>query len=209
MLVEFLFDFASPNCYVAYHKLVKVAEKRRMDLRFVPLFLGGLFKETNDGPVPRGSHEYDYMVRNLERISKAIGIQLNFPHSIFPVNSVRALRGVYFAESEGRVRDYVSGVFGEHWVKGTDISDTNVLGRIAESLGLGRNRFLDFIEREETKLRLRKDTEEAYRRGVFGAPTFFVDGEMYWGTPEVLWFLDERLAHPSSDSPVTGPPGRD
>jgi len=200
MIVEFLYDFASPNCYVAYPRLVEVTKKRRAELRIVPLFLGGLFKATNDGPVPRGSNEYNYMVRNLQRISKVIGIRFNFPHSTFPVNSVRALRGSYFAEAEGRVHDYVSRVFEEHWVRGTDISDPNSLGRIIESLGLNRGRFLEFIELEKTKLRLRKDTEDAFKRGVFGAPTLFVDGEMYWGTPEVLWFLDERLGHPTSNA---------
>lgn len=194
MLVEFLYDFASPNCYVAYRKLKGMTTKREIEIRLVPLFLGGLFKATNDGPVPKGSHEYNYMVKNLERISRTIGIEFNFPHSIFPINSLRALRGSYFAESEGRVQDYVSRVFEEYWVKGTDISIPNNLGRIVESLGFNRARFLEFIEREETKLRLRKDTDGAYERGVFGAPTYFVDGKMYWGTPEVLWFLDEQLA---------------
>lgn len=167
--------------------------KRKIESRLVPLFLGGLFQKTKDGPVPRGSNEYNYMVENLERISRILGIELNFPHSIFPVNSVKALRGSYFAESEGRVRDYVSAVFREYWVKGTDISNANNLGATVESLGLDRTLFLEFIEKEDTKLRLRKETEEAYRRGVFGAPTYFIDGKMYWGTPEVLWFLDEQL----------------
>jgi 2-hydroxychromene-2-carboxylate isomerase len=194
MFVEFLYDFTSPNCYVAYHKLKEMATKREIEIRLVPLFLGGLFKTTNDGPVPRGSHEYDYMVKSLERISRIIGIEFNFPHSIFPINSVRALRGSYFAESEGRVQDYVSSVFEEYWVKGTDISIPHNLGRIVESSGLNQDRFLEFIEREETKLRLKGDTDRAYERGVFGAPTYFLDGTMYWGTPEVLWFLDEQLA---------------
>jgi len=193
--VEFLYDFSSPNCYVAYYKLREMCAKRKMDLRLVPLFLGGLFKMTDDGPVPRGSNEYNYMVKNLERISKVLGIELHFPHSLFPVNSVRALRGSYFAEAEGRIDDYVPRVFWEYWAKGTDISDPANLGRIVESLGLDRSRFLEFIEREETKLRLREDTSRAYERGVFGSPTYFVDGVMYWGTPEVLWFLGEQLTH--------------
>jgi 2-hydroxychromene-2-carboxylate isomerase len=192
--VEFLYDFASPNCYVAYHKLRELKTKRRLEVRLIPLFLGGLFKVTNDGPVPKGTNEYNYMIANLERISQRLGIEFNFPHPSFPPNSVRALRGSYFAESQGRVDDYVSRVFTEYWVNGTDISDQQNLGSIAESLGLSRSEFLEFIEREETKLRLRKETEKAYDRGVFGAPTYFYDGKMYWGTPEVLWFLDGELA---------------
>jgi 2-hydroxychromene-2-carboxylate isomerase len=191
--VEFLYDFASPNCYVAYHKLRELKKKRELEVRPVPLFLGGLFKVTNDGPVSKGTNEYNYMVANLERIAKILGIKLNFPHSSFPPNSVRALRGSYFAESKERVDDYVSSVFREYWVNGTDISDQESLGQIVESLGLNRNAFLEFIEQEETKLRLRKETERAYDRGVFGAPTYFIDGVMYWGTPELLWFLEDRV----------------
>ena len=196
--IEFLYDFASPNCYVAYHKLRELKTKRGIEVHLVPLFLGGLFKMTNDAPVPRGTNEYNYMVANLERISRTLGIEFNFPHSSFPPNSVRALRGSYFAESRGMVNDYVSKVFREYWVKGTDISDHQSLGGIVESLGPSKDEFLEFIEREETKLRLRKETERAYERGVFGSPTYFIDGKMYWGTPEVLWLLDQELARAAS-----------
>ena len=192
--VEFLYDFASPNCYVAYHKLRELAAKWGLDVRPMPLFLGGLFKVTNDAPVPKGTNEYNYMVANLERISRTLGIEFKFPHSSFPTNSVRALRGAYFAEARGRVDDYVMRVFREYWVNGTDISDHQNLGAVVESLGMDREEFLEFIEREETKLRLRKDTERAYERGAFGAPTYFIDGKMYWGTPEVLWLLEDELA---------------
>ena len=196
--VEFLYDFASPNCYVAYHKLRELKVKWGLDVRLVPLFLGGLFKMTNDGPVPRGTNEYNYMVANLERISRTLGIGFNFPHSSFPPNSVRALRGAYFAESKGKVDGYVSRVFREYWVNGTDISDYQSLGTVAASVGLDSDEFLEFIEREETKVRLRRETERAYERGVFGSPTYFVDGRMYWGTPEVLWLLDHELARAAS-----------
>ena len=197
-VVEFLYDFASPNCYVANCKLQDIAARRKVEIRLVPLFLGGLFKMTNDAPVSRGTNEYNYMVSNLERLSKALNVEFNFPHSSFPINSVRALRGAYFAESAGKTNDYVSRVFAEHWVRGADISDFAVLGRLVESVGMDRGSFLEFIEKEETKLRLRKETEDAFQRGVFGSPTYFVDGEMYWGTPEVLWLLDEELGRAGS-----------
>jgi 2-hydroxychromene-2-carboxylate isomerase len=198
MLVEFLYDFASPHSYVAFHKLREVSSRLALEVNYSPIFLGGIFKATNDAPLPADSLEYDYMAKSLQRISKALGIPFNFQHSSFPVNSLRPLRGTYFASSEGKLVEYISAVFGSYWASGVDISDQSALGKIAGSLGLDRDRFLHSIEDEAVKLRLKEDTQRALERGVFGAPTYFVNGEMYWGSPEVLWYLEELLAGVSS-----------
>jgi 2-hydroxychromene-2-carboxylate isomerase len=198
MRAEFLYDFASPHSYVAFHKLREISSRLAFEVSYSPIFLGGIFKATNDAPLPAGSLEYDYMAKSLQRLSKALGIAFNFQHSSFPVNSLRPLRGTYFASSEGKLVEYISAVFGSYWASGVDISDQNALGKIAESIGLDKDRFLPSIEDEAAKLRLMEDTQRALHRGVFGAPTYFVDGEMYWGSPEVLWYLEERLAAASS-----------
>ena len=188
--IEFLYDFASPNCYVALYKLRKICEKRGITPKYRPLLLGGIFKVTNDAPVPKGSHEYNYMVQNLARLSKDLGISFNPPHERFPINSLRAMRGAYYAEAKGKLNEYISSIFEACWSLNCDISDPQNLKPYVESLGLDFHDFLLFIEKEETKLKLRNDTEEAYKRGVFGSPTFFIDGEMHWGTPEILWYID-------------------
>ena len=198
MRVEFLYDFASPHSYVAFHKLREISSRLAFEVSYSPVFLGGIFKATNDAPLTVDSLEYDYMAKSLQRLSKALGIAFNFQHSSFPVNSLRPLRGTYFASSGGKLVEYISAVFGSYWASGVDISDQNALGKIAESLGLDRDRFLHSIEDEAVKLRLKEDTQRALQRGVFGAPTYFVDGEMYWGSPEVLWYLEGRLAGMSS-----------
>jgi len=192
-MVEFLYDFASPHSYVAYHKLKEVRARRGFEVRFVPILLGGVFKVTNDAALPVGSLEFSYMGKSLKRLSEMLGIGFNFPTSIFPVNSLRALRGSYFAESHGKTEDYMSEVFRAYWVSGKDISDPNVLRSIVGSIGLDADDFFRAIETDEVKQRLRADTDGALSKGVFGAPTYFVDGEMFWGSPEVLWFLDEYL----------------
>lgn len=109
--IEFLYDFSSPNCYVALYKLREICEKRGITPKYTPLLLGGIFKVTNDAPVPKGSHEYNDMVQNLARLSKDLGIGFNPPHERFPVNSLRAIRGSYFAEAKGNTSEYISRMF--------------------------------------------------------------------------------------------------
>jgi 2-hydroxychromene-2-carboxylate isomerase len=190
--VEFLYDFSSPNCYVALVKANELVKKGKIrNLRFTPILLGGLFKSTNDGPVPKGSLEYNYMMKNLERLSRELGVEFKFPHDRFPVNSLKAMRGSYFAKQEGKEADYIEKMFQACWAKDQDITQTPVLeGVVKDALGLDFGRFLESIEKNDTKQKLRSDTQIALERGVFGAPTYFVDGEMFWGTPEVLWYLE-------------------
>ncbi|MHB8565480.1 MAG: DsbA family protein [Nitrososphaerales archaeon] len=191
--IEFYFDFASPNCYVALPKLKEMCAKRGARVTYCPMLLGGIFKATSDAPVARESHEYEYMAKNLGRISKKLGIPFNPPHERFPINSLRAIRGYYFAESHGKIEEYVPKIFEACWGLDCDISDPQNLKSIVDSLGLDYTNFLSFIELEETKQRLKKDTQDAYERGVFGAPTYFIDGDMYWGTPEILWYIDATI----------------
>ena len=191
--IELLYDFASPNCYVAFHKLREMRERKGTTLKCTPLLLGGLFKVTQDAPIPKGTLEYNYMMRNLARLSRDLGIGFNPPHERFPINSLRAMRGSYFAEEKGKLDEYMSKVFEACWSLDIDISVPQNLKPCVGSLGLNFNDFLSFIEKEETKLKLRSDTENAHQRGAFGAPTLFIDDkEMYWGTPEVLWYIDEH-----------------
>lgn len=190
--VEFLYDFSSPNCYVALVKTNNLLKTGKIkNLRFTPILLGGLFKSTNDAPVPKGSLEYNYMARNLERLSHELGVEFKFSHDRFPINSLKAMRGSYFAKQEGKEKEYIEKVFQACWGRDQDITQNFVLeGIVKDSLGLDFSHFLEFIEKGETKQKLRSDTQIALERGVFGAPTYFVDGEMYWGTPEILWHLE-------------------
>jgi len=175
---EFLFDFASPNCYVALAKLKEIRTRSQIYLKFSPIFLGGLFKLTNDAPIPRGTHEYNYMAKNLERLSKNLGIEFKFSHSRFPINSLKSLRGYYFARGADKEEQYIDEIFHACWGSDQDITNLQTLSEIVTSIGMESRTFLEFIEKDETKERLKTDTQSAFDRGVFGAPTFFVDGDV-------------------------------
>ena len=193
--VEFLYDFASPNCYVALAKVRDLQKKGKIkSLTCTPVLLGGLFKSTKDEPLPKGTLEYNYMAKNLERLSRTMGLKFKFSHQRFPINSLASLRGSYFAREAGKDAEYIQEIFDAFWAEDKDITQNSILKSIVEdSLSLDFSQFLSFIEKDETKQRLRSDTQKAFERGVFGAPTFFVDGDIYWGTPEILWYLESEL----------------
>ena len=191
--IEFDFDFSSPNCYVALAKLDEIKKRKEVEVIYSPIFLGGLFKSTNDAPIPLGTLEFNYMERNLQRLSRKLGVGFHFSHERFPVNSLKSMRGFYFAKSLGRELEYLHRLFQACWADNLDIADGPTLKGIVESLGFDHSLYVEFTEKDETKQKLRADTQRALERGVFGAPTFFLDGEMYWGSPEVLWYLDTML----------------
>lgn len=188
--LEFLFDFSSPNCYVALAKLQQM--KKSVEVSFTPIFLGGLFKMTDDAPIPVGTLEFNYMEANLVRLSRLLDIPFRFPRDRFPVNSLRALRGFYFARTSRMEAPYLEKIFRACWSEDRDISSSSVLNELTTELGFDPTQFAQSVEQNDMKLKLREDTQRAFDRGVFGAPTFFIDGQMYWGSPEVLWFLEKE-----------------
>jgi 2-hydroxychromene-2-carboxylate isomerase len=137
-----------------------------------------------------GTPESNYMWKNLLRLSQKLEIEFNFSHERFPVKSLRSMRGFYFAKSFGKDQLYLHRLSRACWGENLDIADLSTLNRIVESLGLDYNKFLEFTEKNETKQKLREDTQRSFERGVFLAPTFFLGIGMYWGSPEILWYLE-------------------
>ena len=122
-----------------------------------------------------------YAQKDLKDWSLIRGITVNWP-DVFPVNSVKAMRGVFFAQERNKVPEYVELVFYSYWTNNLDISLDKVLAKIVEELGWSSDQFISFINLESTKQHLKLNTEELAKRGGFGSPTMFVDGEnMFFG----------------------------
>ncbi len=124
--------------------------------------------------------------------SKVRGIEFNWP-DIFPINCVKAMRGSFFAINEGLVVEYSREVFRSYWTDGKDISNTDVLSEIVESLGMDAVKFLEFIDEDETKEALKKNTQELIERGGFGSPTIYLnETDMYFGNDR-LHLIEELI----------------
>ncbi|NWG70481.1 MAG: 2-hydroxychromene-2-carboxylate isomerase [Parvularculaceae bacterium] len=194
--VDFIFDFGSPNAYLAFRALPPVLERARASVKIVPCLLGGIFKLTNNrAPLVafaevKGKNDYDML--EMRRFVTRHGLsrfRLN-PH--FPVNTLRLMRGLLAAEELGVGDAYLEAGLCGMWEEGLKLDDAGVLaGRLRQS-GLDAEAVLALAEEQRVKDALAANTQAAVDRGVFGIPTFFVGDEMFFGK-ERLSQIEELL----------------
>ncbi len=185
MIPEFLFDFGSPNAYLA-HKVIPAIEARTgARFAYVPVLLGGVFKATgNQAPmlafagVPA---KLAYERLELQRFIARHGLTAFRFNPHFPVNTLAIMRGAVAAETLGVAPAYVEAVFAAMWEAGEKMDDPAVIGRVLIEAGLPVDRLMTLSQEQATKDRLAANTQAAVDRGVFGSPSFFVGDELYFG----------------------------
>ena len=183
--VDFIFDFGSPNAYLAYKVLPSILERTGAKMKLIPSLLGGIFKATNNqspmmafGGV-KGKLEYE----NLEtrRFIKKHGLTAFEMNPHFPVNTLTLMRGAIYAEREGFLDAYVEAGLKAMWEDGQKMDDPEVFVSVMNDAGLDGAAILAGTQEPDVKAGLIANTEAAVGRGVFGIPTFFVGDEMYFG----------------------------
>lgn len=183
--LEFFFDCSSPWTYLAFHKIEDVAADSGALLVWRPILVGGVFNAVNpsvyqqrENPVPV---KLRYYVKDLRDWARYYGLKIGQP-PVFPVNSVKAMRGAFVALEEGKLPVYARAVFESYWGDLEDIFESTVLERIVRRAGMDPAVFFEKIAQPEYKQKLRANTDELIERGGFGSPTMFVDGDdMYFG----------------------------
>jgi 2-hydroxychromene-2-carboxylate isomerase len=183
--VEFFFDYSSPWTYFACDRIEEFCEKNKVELVWKPFLVGGVFNKVNpsvyqrrENPVPPKDNYYRKDMYDWARMQ---GIDMIKP-SIFPLNSVKALRGAFVAIDEGKISAYSAGCFKAYWTNDQDISQEDILRPIAEVAGMDGEAFMVKITEEPIKRKLFETTDEIITRGGFGSPTFFLDkDDMYFG----------------------------
>ena len=133
----------------------------------------------------------NYYNQDLKMRAKARNVQINWP-SIFPINSVKAMRGALFFKNQEQISDYALKIFKAYWTDGKDISKDNVISQICEDLNVDSNGFINFINQETTKSALKENTQDLIDRGGFGPPTYFFKNSMFFGNDRIQ-LLEEQL----------------
>ena len=189
--VEFLFDFGSPTSYLAYKQLPKIASRHGARIIWTPILLGGVFKATGNSSPVTVPLKARYMNNDLARFAKRYGVVLNF-NTHFPVNTLPLMRGAVAYQATDHFDIYVNAMFDAMWAHPRNLNDQHEIAHVLHDIGIKPDDFLGRIERAEVKEKLKSNTEGAVARGVFGAPTFFVNGEMFFGQDR-LDFVEEAL----------------
>jgi 2-hydroxychromene-2-carboxylate isomerase len=189
--LDFYFDYGSPNAYIAHVRLPEIL--RRTGAALVPrlMLLGGVFQATGNVSPATNKLKSPNLRRDMTRyINKyRVPFQMN-PH--FPVNTLKLMRGAVVAEEEGVLERYSDAAFAAMWREGLKMDDEAVFTQRFDAAGLDGKRLLARSSEEAIKGKLKTYTEEAVARGVFGAPTFFVGDEMFFGQDR-LDFVEEAL----------------
>lgn len=192
--VEFYFDFGSPATYLAWTQLPALCAEAGAELIYKPMLLGGVFQATgNASPVTIPS-KGRFMIQDLQRFARRYQVPMQFnPH--FPINTLGLMRGAVALQLRmpERFDDFVSTIFRALWVDGQNLGDLAVLGKVLAEAGFAPQELLALSGEQEVKDQLKATTEEAVRRGVFGAPSMFVGNELFFGQDR-LDFVREALA---------------
>jgi len=195
--VIFYFDFGSPNAYLA-HKVIPAIEARTgAKFTYVPALLGGIFKATgNQSPAQAFAGiplKLAYEAKETRRFVKRHGITEYASNPHFPVNTLQIMRGAVAARQLGVFEAYVDAVYRAMWVQGLKMDDPAVIKQAFEAAGLPADQLIALMGDPAVKAKLIENTEAAVANGVFGSPSFLVDGELFFGKDR-LRDVEEAIA---------------
>ena len=189
--VEFFFDYGSPFSYLADTQLTALERRTGATVVYRPMLLGAVFKETGSASPVTIPAKGRYMGVELQRWAKHYGVPFA-ANKFFPINTMRLMRGAVAAQHAECFAEYHRAIYPAFWVDGANLGEPEVIRAVLGKAGVNADLILARIEEPNVKEQLRLNTEEAVRRGVFGAPTFFVGEEMFWGNDRLM-FVEEAL----------------
>ncbi len=189
--LEFFYDYGSPFSYLADSQLKGLIARTGARVIYRPMLLGGVFKETGNSSPITIEAKRRYMMADLERWATHYGISA-LRNAHFPINTIRLMRGAIAAERLGVFPAYHRAIYDAFWHDGLNLADAAVVREVLQRARVDAERIAAASEEPAVKDALRVSTEEAVARGAFGAPTFFVGDQMFWGNDRLM-FVERAL----------------
>ncbi len=188
---DFYFDIGSPATYLAWTQVPKLAEETGAKANYKPILLGGVFKATGNSSPITVPEKGRWLFKDLTRWAKRYGIEFNL-NSKFPINTLYMMRGMIAYLEDDRFLALGDAFFEAMWVTDKDLNQPEVMAEVISDAGVDPAEFLERINDQKTKDALMEATQVVIDRAAFGAPTFFVGDEMFWGQDR-MEFVREAL----------------
>jgi 2-hydroxychromene-2-carboxylate isomerase len=200
-MIEFFFDCSSPWSYLAFHNIQPLARELGEEISWRPILVGGIFNTVNPSvyasrqtPVPLKER---YMLKDLEDWARIAGLAIKMPPTVFPVNSVKAMRSCIWLGKD--MVPFARALFEAYWGDDKDISKDEVLAEICRRVGIDAQRLFAGIGEQAVKDQLKANTDEVIARGGFGSPTIFVGKtDMYFGNDRLVLIREAVLRQKAS-----------
>ena len=197
MKIEFWFDFASTYSYPAAMRIESLATSQNVEIMWRPFLLGAIFNKQgwNDSPFNIYQAKGEYMWRDLTRVCEDLQIPFTRPKD-FPQNGLFAARiATAFSEAPW-ISNFIRSVYSANFEHNQDISSPEVIANCLSCSGENSALIIKEASAQESKNMLRKQTQDAGKRGIFGAPSFYVGKELFWGNDRleraIKWAADEK-----------------
>ena len=187
--VNFYFDVISPYSYIAHKKIQKIKENQKVFFNYKPILLGGLHNLAGINAPAFNKYKIKNMQNDCELVSKKNNIAFKW-NLKFPINSLSIMRG-YISVNDNQKEEYLNIFFDAYWRDNLDLSSEKEFSKLLETLKIDNEFFLDKIKQQSTKDELKKLTNDAFDKEVFGAPTFIVNKKIFWGQDRLDYAIEE------------------
>ncbi len=184
--IDFYYDYVSATSYLAWTQLAGLCERTGASINYKPILLRGVFKASENISPMTIPAKWQWFKKDLERYADHYAVRYTL-NQHFPFSTVNALRGALWALSNNRIEDYNRALFTAAWAEGKDLSSKEVLAEVLNGAGFDADVVLEAITQPEFKTGLIQATEAAVERGLFGAPTIFVEDDLYFGQDRLEW----------------------
>ena len=181
---EFYFDFVSPYSFLAHKKIKKLEKKLPYKIKYMPILLGGLHNLHNIKAPAFIPAKAKFMIRDCKLIAERDKILFKF-NSYFPIKTLNLMRGVFIAKDDGFESFYIDKIFEAIWKDGLNMNDTSIVEKILKNIDINPKTFLLRASSQSVKSILKKRTEDAFNKGIFGSPSFYINNKIFWGQDRI------------------------
>jgi 2-hydroxychromene-2-carboxylate isomerase len=188
--IEFYFDFISPYSFISFKKIKEIIKKKNIKFILKPVVLGGLHNLHSIKAPAFIPAKAKFMIRDCKMVAEKNKIEFKF-NSYFPIKTLNLMRGVLIAEEDNIHNYYIEKIYEAIWINGLNMNDQNIVDKVLKNIDINPKTFFLRSSNQNIKDLLKKKTNEAFEKGIFGTPTFFVNNKLFWGQDRIEYALIE------------------